>query len=183
MTTATRLFIAATIVGVLAGGANASGGPERRLYDDPLGLRASTSESDGTLRLRYAMELCYWECPIVIFTCESGLKIRMNVALPREYVGRWFALGSRPIESIPTAVLTGDGVELATLSLLEMGYGEMDGVWWNHLSVSDRASGWLSTIASAGSIAIESPAFEIVLSPAVGDPEARAAFVEACLAM
>lgn len=87
----------------------------------------------------------------------------------------------------PQVRIQADGVLSPPFSLTELTNDDMAGGWRALFIGAFRVGGFSRAdwepVGGADNIAVVTPAFEIPLTPAVGDPENRAAFVEACLAL
>lgn len=146
--------------------------PRERLYSGRI-----DSDYSAESGLRYYTEGLAAENIIAAFTCDE---IRFWV--PQYAAAEWIA---RPdVERYwPTATLMLDGLQSPSFLLVELDLGEMSGRWIARVDWHASGADWMTPFATATEIKIETSAFEIVLSPAGGDPQNRAAFVETCLTL
>ena len=153
---------------------------QERLHDYQ--LRATFEVDADGASLRYAEEACWWECGIAYLRCSADARVSVSVSLPHESVVRWFnAVPDSDFYPLRATLRSGGSSE--PLLLDGLAFSEFDGTWWATIIHLGSESAWLVSLAEADEISVRTPAFEVRLSSAIGDPEARAAFVEACLAM
>lgn len=136
---------------------------------------------EGERGLGYWAENFTPESFIARIVCESSGQVGIKLYLSRERVGDWFTQHDGNGGAVRARLVADGNVSEFWLSSLVVDFSWVATLEWAGVVVGTNDD-WMWNFATAINVTIETAAFQIALSPADGDPDARAAFVEACLA-
>lgn len=139
--------------------------------------------------LGYWVDAAVAENGLARFVCDGPSSVTIQLWLERDQIDAWFTqdrAGWVAADLVTDSTRTPFAIEAMT-------YDWLVGFWIPELAMlsagptpfpsASATAEWLRAFAEATTISVSTPAFDILLTPAEGDPENRAAFVEACLAM